>query len=138
MTDFWFNPLQHLRGRRTRTSGHTTSYERDAIRAHALGKFRDLLLATAESPAMMVYLDNWLSIGPDSLANGVNPANPKSKRGNRGLNENYGREVMELHTVGCERRLYAGGRDRAGRDSDGMDGGQSGEGGAVPVRPETA
>jgi uncharacterized protein (DUF1800 family) len=65
-----------------------------------LGKFRDLLLATATSPAMMIYLDNWLSIGPDSLANGVNPANPNSKKGNRGLNENYGREVMELHTVG--------------------------------------
>ena len=48
----------------------------------------------------MVYLDNWQSIGPDSLANGVNPANPNSKKGNRGLNENYGREVMELHTVG--------------------------------------
>jgi len=47
-----------------------------------------------------VYLDNWLSIGPDSLANGVNPANPNSKKGNKGLNENYGREVMELHTVG--------------------------------------
>jgi uncharacterized protein (DUF1800 family) len=49
---------------------------------------------------MMVYLDNWLSIGPESLANGVNPANPRSKPGNRGLNENYGREIMELHTVG--------------------------------------
>ena len=48
----------------------------------------------------MVYLDNWLSIGPDSIANGVNPANPNSKKGNRGLNENYGREVMELHTLG--------------------------------------
>ena len=71
-----------------------------AIRPHALGKFRDILLATAESPAMMVYLDNWLSIGPHSLANGVNPANPNSKPGNKGLNENYGREVMELHTVG--------------------------------------
>src|SRR5215469_4736679 len=79
---------------------YTTSYERDDIRKNALGKFRDLLLATAQSPAMMVYLDNWQSIGPDSIANGVNPANPKSKKGNRGLNENYGREVMELHTVG--------------------------------------
>ena len=49
---------------------------------------------------MMVYLDNWLSIGPDSIANGVDPSNPNSKKGNKGLNENYGREVMELHTVG--------------------------------------
>src|SRR6266851_1350046 len=81
---------------------YTTSYERDAIRKHALGKFRDLLIATATSPAMMVYLDNWLSIGPDSIANGVNHANPNSKKGNRGLNENYGREVMELHTVGVD------------------------------------
>src|SRR6202044_765102 len=79
---------------------YTTTYEREAIRKHALGKFRDLLLATAPSPAMMIYLDNWQSIGPSSLANGVNPANPNSKKGNRGLNENYGREVMELHTVG--------------------------------------
>jgi uncharacterized protein (DUF1800 family) len=79
---------------------YTTAYERDVIRKNALGKFSDLLVATAQSPAMMVYLDNWLSIGPDSLANGVNPANPKSKPGNKGLNENYGREIMELHTVG--------------------------------------
>src|SRR6202008_1774394 len=48
------------------------------------------------------YLDNWLSIGPDSLANGVNPANPNAKKGNRGLNENYGREVMELHPLGVD------------------------------------
>jgi len=81
-------------------SGTRPATERDAIRKNALGKFSDLLLATAQSPAMMVYLDNWLSIGPDSLANGVNPANPRSKPGNKGLNENYGREIMELHTVG--------------------------------------
>ena len=79
---------------------YTTSYERDVIRKNALGTFRDLLLATAQSPAMMVYLDNFLSIGPDSLANGVDPKKPNAKRGNKGLNENYGREVMELHTVG--------------------------------------
>jgi uncharacterized protein (DUF1800 family) len=99
MTDFWFNHF-NIYFPKDSDVYYTTSYERDAIRPHALGKFRDLLLATAESPAMMVYLDNWLSIGPDSLANGVNPANPNSKKGNRGLNENYGREVMELHTVG--------------------------------------
>ncbi len=99
MTDFWFNHF-NIYVNKDSDQWYTTSYERDVIRPHALGKFRDLLLATAESPAMMVYLDNWLSIGPDSLANGVNPANPKSKKGARGLNENYGREVMELHTVG--------------------------------------
>ena len=99
MTDFWFNHF-NIYAPKDSDQWYTTTYERDTIRPHALGKFRDLLLATAESPAMLVYLDNFQSIGPDSLANGVNPANPKSKRGNRGLNENYGREVMELHTVG--------------------------------------
>jgi uncharacterized protein (DUF1800 family) len=99
MTDFWFNHFNIYIGKDS-DQWYTTAYERDVIRKHALGKFRDLLLATATSPAMMIYLDNWLSTGPDSLANGVNPANPNSKKGNRGLNENYGREVMELHTVG--------------------------------------
>jgi uncharacterized protein (DUF1800 family) len=99
MTDFWFNHF-NIYIAKDSDQWYTTSYERDAIRKNALGKFSDLLLATAQSPAMLVYLDNWLSIGPDSQANGVNPANPRSRPGNRGLNENYGREVMELHTVG--------------------------------------
>jgi uncharacterized protein (DUF1800 family) len=99
MTDFWFNHF-NIYIAKDSDQWYTTSYERDVIRKNALGKFGDLLLATAQSPAMLVYLDNWLSIGPDSLTNGVNPANPKSKPGNKGLNENYGREVMELHTVG--------------------------------------
>ena len=99
MTDFWFNHFNVFIAKDS-DQWYTTGYERDVIRRHALGSFHDLLLATAESPAMMVYLDNWLSIGPDSQANGVNPANPNSKKGNKGLNENYGREVMELHTVG--------------------------------------
>jgi uncharacterized protein (DUF1800 family) len=105
MTEFWFNHFNVFVPKDS-DQWYTTSYERDVIRPHALGSFKDLLLATAESPAMMVYLDNWLSIGPDSVANGVNPQNPNSKKGsvspkgNRGLNENYGREVMELHTVG--------------------------------------
>ncbi len=101
MTDFWFNHFNVYIGKDS-DQWYTTSYERDDIRKHALGKFRDLLIATATSPAMMVYLDNWQSIGPNSPANGVNPANPNSKKGNRGLNENYGREVMELHTLGVD------------------------------------
>jgi uncharacterized protein (DUF1800 family) len=101
MTDFWFNHF-NIFIHKDSDRWYTGSYERDAIRAHALGKFRDLLLATATSPAMMVYLDNLQSIGPDSLANGVNPRNPKVKKGSRGLNENYGREVMELHTAGVD------------------------------------
>ncbi len=99
MTGFWFNHFNVFFNKDS-DQWYTTAYERDVIRPHALGKFRDLLLSTATSPAMMVYLDNWLSIGPNSLANGVDPKNPNSKPGNRGLNENYGREVMELHTVG--------------------------------------
>ncbi len=99
MTDFWFNHFNVFLGKDS-DQWYTTSYERDVIRKNALGTFRDLLLATAESPAMMVYLDNFQSIGPDSIANGVDPKNPNAKKGKGGLNENYGREVMELHTVG--------------------------------------
>ncbi|ADW69543.1 DUF1800 domain-containing protein [Granulicella tundricola] len=99
MTEFWFNHFNVFFNKDS-DQWYTTSFERDVIRPNALGKFRDLLLATAESPAMMVYLDNWLSIGPNSLANGVDPKKPNSKPGNKGLNENYGREVMELHTLG--------------------------------------
>jgi len=99
MTDFWFNHFNVFIGKDS-DQWYTTSYERDVIRKNALGTFRDLLLATAKSPAMMVYLDNYQSIGPDSIVNGVDPKNPNAKRGNKGLNENYGREVMELHTVG--------------------------------------
>ena len=83
MTDFWFNHFNVFIGKDS-DQWYTTSYERDVIRKNALGKFRDLLLATATSPAMMVYLDNWQSIGPDSIANGVNPARPKAQKGNRG------------------------------------------------------
>jgi uncharacterized protein (DUF1800 family) len=93
MTDFWFNHFNVFLYKGA-TLYFTTSYERDVIRAHALGKFRDLLVATAQSPAMLFYLDNWLSIGPHSLAAG--------KGGQSGLNENYGRELMELHTLGVD------------------------------------
>jgi uncharacterized protein (DUF1800 family) len=66
-------------------------YEREAIRPHVLGKFADLLLAAESHPAMLIYLDNASSIGPDSVA-GINR--------NRGINENLGREILELHTLG--------------------------------------
>jgi uncharacterized protein (DUF1800 family) len=101
MTDFWFNHFNVFLNKET-DQIYTPAYERDAIRAHALGKFRDLLLATAQHPAMLVYLDNWLSIGPDSQAAGKRQSNQlaNQKQAQRGLNENYGREVMELHTVG--------------------------------------
>src|SRR5262249_56950484 len=71
-----------------------TSYERDAIRPHVLGHFKDLLLATARHPAMLFYLDNWQSQAPREDFSAPNP------RARRGLNENYGREVFELHTLG--------------------------------------
>ncbi len=96
MADFWFNHF-NIYAPKDSDQWYTTAYERDVIRKNALGKFSDLLMATATSPAMMIYLDNWLSIGPNSQANGGNNAN--GKRGNRGLNENYAREVMELHTL---------------------------------------
>ena len=99
MTEFWFNHF-NVFAPKDSDQWYTTAYERDAIRPNALGKFRNLLLATAQHPAMMIYLDNWLSIGPNSQANGMDPKNPASKPGKKGLNENYGREVMELHTVG--------------------------------------
>ena len=72
-------------------------YERTAIRPHALGKFRDLLLATARHPAMLFYLDNWMSTRADLVA----PAGPNKGR-RMGLNENYAREIMELHTLGVD------------------------------------
>jgi uncharacterized protein (DUF1800 family) len=96
MTDFWFNHF-NVYFRKGADQWYTPSYVRDVIEPYALGKFPDLLLATAQSPAMLFYLDNWLSIGPDS------PAAENARRGPRrlsGINENYGREVMELHTVG--------------------------------------
>lgn len=94
MTDFWFNHF-NVYGPKDQDRWYMAPYVRDAIMRNALGKFPDLLMATATHPAMMVYLDNWLSIGPDSPQN--NPAN--GKKGAKGLNENYAREVMELHTL---------------------------------------
>ncbi len=96
MTDFWFNHF-NVYFRKDADQWYTPGYVRDVIEPYALGKFPDLLLATAQSPAMLFYLDNWLSVGPDS------PAANNARRGKRklsGINENYGREVMELHTVG--------------------------------------
>jgi uncharacterized protein (DUF1800 family) len=110
MTDFWFNHFNVFVGKGA-DRYELNSYERDVIRPHAFGKFEDLLVATAQSPAMLFYLDNWLSVGPNSdFANGIPKrkgnfrqggkpgGKPGAKRG--GLNENYGRELMELHTLG--------------------------------------
>jgi uncharacterized protein (DUF1800 family) len=137
MVDFWYNHF-NVYAAKGADRWLITAYERDAIRPHALGKFRDLLEATAKSPAMLFFLDNWLSAdpaawqklqqeqqqrremrgrgfgpgpfgrprfpqgGPGPNGNPNNPnANVKQKQ-ERGLNENYGRELMELHTLGVD------------------------------------
>ena len=130
MEDFWFNHFNVFAGKGD-DRWLLTSYVRDTIRPHTMGKFSDLLLATAKSPAMLFYLDNWLSVDPAAFAEaqrenqmrraarfggifappGVFPppaAPPRAQRPpaaqqqERGLNENYGREVMELHTIGVD------------------------------------
>jgi|HubBroStandDraft_5_1064220.scaffolds.fasta_scaffold37513_1 uncharacterized protein (DUF1800 family) len=110
MTDFWCNHFNVFVDKGLDRL-MLTGYERDVIRPHALGKFEDLLVATAKSPAMLFYLDNWLSVGPNSAqALGLpahpygpygRPRPPRPNQGKRtsGLNENYGRELMELHTL---------------------------------------
>jgi uncharacterized protein (DUF1800 family) len=139
LVDFWFNHFNVFAGK-GRTSSFIPDYEREAIRPHVLGRFRDLLVATAKSPAMLFYLDNWLSADPEAAertnqmrlqrqqqpgrqqrqqrpqarrpaaAGGVqspdqagqttSPQEPANRR--RGLNENYARELLELHTLGVE------------------------------------
>jgi uncharacterized protein (DUF1800 family) len=124
MEDFWFNHF-NVFANKGADRWLLTSYVRDTIRPHTMGKFRDLLLATAKSPAMLFFLDNWLSVDPAAFQRhqqemamrgarfqgrfGTNfpfpqgaEANAQKKNQDRGLNENYGREVMELHTVGVD------------------------------------
>jgi uncharacterized protein (DUF1800 family) len=135
MEDFWFNHF-NVFANKAEDKWLLTSYVRDTIRPHTMGKFEDLLLATAKSPAMLIYLDNSQSADPNAVrrmdagkamrqpryrgafAGGVGPtpgtfpgpatsspgagAAAPAKKQERGLNENYGREVMELHTVGVD------------------------------------
>ena len=125
MEDFWFNHFNVFAGKGA-DRWLLTSYVRDTIRPHTLGKFQDLLVATARSPAMLFYLDNWQSVDPVAFAQhreevamrrarygggfgGYPPpgmpgaqAPQPAQQAERGLNENYGREVMELHTVGVD------------------------------------
>lgn len=90
MTEFWFNHFNVYQQKGTVRPfvGH---YAINVARAHALGKFEDLLMASAKHPAMLYYLDQWLSVTPQPARAGQSP---------RGLNENYARELMELHTLG--------------------------------------
>jgi uncharacterized protein (DUF1800 family) len=126
LTDFWLNHFNVFVGKGL-VREYLTEYERDAIRPHVLGHFRDLLGAVAHSPAMLFYLDNWQSSTPtpsidpqranllrrramgarltpeqrDRLM-GRLPANGQAQRPTRGINENYARELMELHTLGVD------------------------------------
>lgn len=105
MTDFWLNHFNIYLRKNEQMPYYLVSYERDVVRPHALGKFEDLLEAVAHSPAMMIYLDNAESVGPDSLAaeraKMAAWRRPGSKRQDPpGINENYARELMELHTLG--------------------------------------
>lgn len=97
MVDFWFNHFNVYSGKGL-DRVLVENYEREAIRPYAMGKFRDLLGATAHHPAMLFYLDNWLSVAPGYQSARRVPTVAKSS----GLNENYARELMELHTLGVD------------------------------------
>jgi uncharacterized protein (DUF1800 family) len=131
LVDFWFNHFNVFAGKGV-VRIYLTEYEREAIRPHVLGRFRELLGAVAKSPAMLFYLDNWQSVDPKAAeemsrrldevgeARGIRgrmarrrierrlggrEATPEAiaeikQRLPRGLNENYARELMELHTLG--------------------------------------
>jgi uncharacterized protein (DUF1800 family) len=122
LTDFWFNHFNVFSGKGP-VRLYLNEYERDAIRPRVLGKFRDLLGATAESPAMLFYLDNWQSSAPEGARTSQDSRRPRGGFGRpnqfrrparppqnaqpapnrpRGLNENYARELMELHTLGVD------------------------------------
>ena len=117
MDDFWFNHF-NVYAAKGEDKWYLTSYERDVIQPHTLGKFKDLVTATAESPAMLFYLDNFLSADPNAAQRQAalramrqnrgrfnrppQPQNQQPRKNTRGLNENYGRELMELHTLGVE------------------------------------
>ncbi|HKP11360.1 MAG TPA: DUF1800 domain-containing protein, partial [Blastocatellia bacterium] len=120
MADFWYNHF-NIFWPKGADKILTTDYEMNAIRPHTLGKFEDLLLATAKSPAMLFYLDNFQSSSPDArLPRRMGAGQPRrlqqmtpeqqqraqaaqqfAKR-KPGINENYARELMELHTLGVE------------------------------------
>jgi len=107
MVDFWLNHFSVYIKKNQLEPYLLASYEHDAVLPNALGRFEDLLVANAKSPAMLLYLDNAQSIGPNSRAASrgkrISQAAPGSKIAQalpKGLNENYGRELMELHTLG--------------------------------------
>jgi uncharacterized protein (DUF1800 family) len=105
MTDFWLNHFNVYLRKGPFAAWYLTDYQNEVIRPHALGKFEDLLVATAQSPAMLFYLDQTESVGPHSLAAMRAEWFQRSANGKArplGINENYARELMELHTLGVE------------------------------------
>lgn len=111
MVDFWENHFSIFAGKGQQERLFLSAYDRDVIRPRALGKFRDLLGAVAHSPAMLFYLDNWQSqadsahptLARNGRGGGRGRGNaPPPLRQRRGLNENYARELMELHTLGVD------------------------------------
>jgi uncharacterized protein (DUF1800 family) len=124
LVDFWMNHFNVFAGK-GQDRYLVTAYERDVVRPHAWGRFEDLLRATAQSPAMLFYLDNWLSTDPSAnlgelrramaeetgmrarprWGNARRRRMPQAAAGAKrkaGLNENYAREIMELHTLGVD------------------------------------
>jgi uncharacterized protein (DUF1800 family) len=118
MVDFWTNHFNVFVGKNA-LPWYLISYDRDTIRPNALGKFKDLIVATAKSPAMLVYLDNFESVSPNAqmpvarnnngnnrlrqiLQNNQQNPQQQPQRMRRGINENYARELMELHTLGVD------------------------------------
>jgi uncharacterized protein (DUF1800 family) len=118
MVDFWTNHF-NVYAAKGADRWLLTSYDRDTIRPHTLGKFYDLLLADAQSPAMLFYLDNFQSVSPNAqppqqrpgaargplailMSNNPQQQRPQQQQRPRGINENYARELMELHTLGVD------------------------------------
>jgi uncharacterized protein (DUF1800 family) len=97
VVDFWENHFS-IYGNKDATRWTMTAFDRDAVRPYAMGRFRDLLGATAKSPAMLYYLDNWQS----SLLREYPATKDKPARKTGGINENYARELLELHTMGVD------------------------------------
>ena len=96
MVDFWLNHFNVYAGKAA-VRWYVTAFERDVVRPRALGRFPDLLRETARHPAMLFYLDNWLSTRADFVI----AAGPRAGQ-TAGLNENYARELLELHTLGVD------------------------------------
>ena len=100
MIDFWLNHFNVYLKKSQQAPYYISAYEREAIRPFALGRFENLLISTASSPAMLNYLDNSESVGPNSEFAQRPVKFGAKKPKDSGLNENYARELMELHTVG--------------------------------------